>query len=100
MVATMTLTTVGGSRVVLSRCEDKLRDFCLHDAYRPYDRIATVDDMVTMQQFNAVNDAMKAQTPLNVWRPFLAPNVIPNLPQVPKDLDLIESRRHRLPRRS
>jgi hypothetical protein len=41
MVATMTLTTVGGSRVVLSRCEDKLRDFCLHDAYRPYDRIAT-----------------------------------------------------------
>ena len=45
-----------------------------------------------MQQFNAVNDAMKAQTPLNVWRPFLAPNVIPNLPQVPKDLDLIESR--------
>jgi hypothetical protein len=91
MVATITLTTAGGSRMVLSRCEDKLRDFCLHDAYRAYDRIATVDDIATMRQFNAVNDAMKARTPLNAWRPFLAPNVIPNLPRVPKDLDLIDS---------
>jgi ssDNA-binding Zn-finger/Zn-ribbon topoisomerase 1 len=44
-----------------------------------------------MQQFNAVNDAMKARTPPDAWRPFLDPNVIPNLPRVPKDLDLIDS---------
>ncbi len=91
MVATITLTTVGGLRMALSRCEDKLRDFCLHDAYRAYDRVAAVNDIVTMQQFNAVNDAMKARTPLNAWKPFLTPNVIPHLPQVPKNLDLIDS---------
>ncbi len=91
MVATITLTTVGGLRIVLSRCEDKLSDFCLHDAYGAYDRVATVDDIVTIQQFNAVNDAMKARTPVNAWKPFLAPNVIPVLPEVPKDLDLIDS---------
>jgi predicted RNA-binding Zn-ribbon protein involved in translation (DUF1610 family) len=91
MGATITLPTVGGPSMVLSRCEDKLRDFCLHDAYRAYDRIASVDDNVTMQQFNAVNDAMRARTPLNAWKPFLAPNVIPHLPQVPKHLDLIDS---------
>jgi hypothetical protein len=92
MVATINLTTVGRLKVVLSRCEDKLRDFCLYDAYRAYDRIATVNDIVTIQQFNAVNDAMKARTPLNAWQRFLTPNVIPNLPRVPKNLDLIDSR--------
>ncbi len=91
MDTTITLITGSGSRMVLSRCEDKLRDFCLHDAYRDYDRIATVNDIVTVPQFNAVNDAMKARTPPDAWKPFLAPNVIPYLPQVPKNLDLIDS---------
>src|SRR4051794_6274164 len=91
MGETITLPTVGGPKIILSRCEEKLRDFCLHDAYRGYDLTATVDDLVTMTQFNAVNDAMKARTPLNAWQPFLAPNTVPHLAQVPKDLDLIDS---------
>ena len=91
MVVTISLTTIDGSRIVMERCQDKLRDFCFNDAYRPYDRLATVDDVVTVQQFNAVNDAMKARTPLNAWQSFLAPNVIPGIRQVPKDLDLIDS---------
>jgi len=91
MSETITLPNLEGTKIILSRCEEKLRDFCLHDAYQAYDRIATINDVVTMRQFDAVNDAMKARTPLKAWQPFLAPNTIPHLAEVPVDLDLIET---------
>jgi hypothetical protein len=90
MGQTVTLSTAEGPTIVLSRFEEKLRDFCLHDAYRGYDFTAAVDDMVTLRQINAVNDAMMARTPGDAWKPLIAPNTIPQLARVPKELDLID----------
>ncbi|MFI5455278.1 MAG: DUF6308 family protein [Isosphaerales bacterium] len=91
MGETIAIPTTDQQRLTLIRCEDKSRHFCLHDAYRAYDRIASEDEVVTRQQFDAVNDAMKARTPLSAWKDFLAPRSIPHLDQVPKRLDLIDA---------
>ncbi len=34
MSETVTLSTVVGSTITVSRCEEKLKDFCLYDAYK------------------------------------------------------------------
>jgi Topoisomerase DNA binding C4 zinc finger/Family of unknown function (DUF6308) len=80
-----------GTVLSLSRCRDKLRCFCEYDAYEDYDAIATCDDVVTRQQFDAVNDAMKANAPLRPWLKFLSPNPVPGLSNVPTDIDMIDS---------
>jgi len=80
-----------GSVLCLSRCREKLLTFCLYDAYEDYDAIASCDEVVTREQFDAVNDAMKANAPLEPWLKFLSPNPIPGLAAVPEDIDVIDS---------
>ena len=91
MDETIFVMTIEGRLIHLTRCEEKLHDFCEVDAYKAFDRIASTDDVVTRPQLDAVNDAMKARTPVEVWTKFLAPNSIPHLSLVPKEIDLIDS---------
>lgn len=91
MSETIRIIAHDGSALNLERCEEKLSCFCLYDAYEDYDAIASSDDVVTRKQFDAVNNAMKANLPPRPWQRFISPNPVPNLAAVPTDIDLIDS---------
>ena len=91
MCEIINVSAYDGTIVSLSRCREELRCFYEYDAYEDYDAIATCDDVVTREQFDAVNDAMKANLPPRPWLKFLWPNSIPGLSSVPADIDLIDS---------
>jgi hypothetical protein len=91
MCEMINVSAYDGATLSLSRYREKLHCFCEYGGYEDYDAKAGCDDIVTRHQFDAVNDAMKANAPLRPWLKYLSPNPIPGLSNVSTDIDLIDS---------